>query len=210
MRAAEAWARCGALIYDPFLALAERRGMHARRRELLGQARGRVLEVGAGTGLNLEHYRPDVEELVLSEPEPGMRKRLERRVASGGHPRARVVDAGAQELPFDDHSFDHVVSTMVLCTVPDARAAIAEVRRVLRPGGRLLFAEHVRAHDDGLARWQDRLEAPWRAFAMGCRCNQPTLDLLADGGFDVEVHEHGRWRGMPPVVAPLAAGAATA
>ncbi|HYF24854.1 MAG TPA: class I SAM-dependent methyltransferase [Baekduia sp.] len=209
MSAADVWARCGAVIYDPFLALAERRGMAARRRDLLARAEGRVLEIGAGTGLNVPHYPGHVEQLVLTEPELGMRKRLERRVERAGRD-AQVVGAGAEQLPFEDDSFDHVVSTMVLCTVPEPRSAIAEIRRVLRPGGRLLFAEHLRAHEPRLARWQDRLEAPWRGFAFGCRCNQPTLDLLAEGGLQVEVHEHGRWHGMPPLVAPLAVGSASA
>jgi SAM-dependent methyltransferase len=135
------WARCGALLYDPFLALGERRGMADRRRALLAGAEGRVLELGAGTGLNVPHYPAAVRELVLSEPEPAMRAALERRVARAGHA-AQVGPAPAEALPFADDSFDTVVSTMVLCTVHDLAAAIAETQRVLRPGGRLLFIEH--------------------------------------------------------------------
>ena len=189
-----------ALLYDPVLALGERRGMAARRRTLLGDLHGRVLEVGAGTGLNLRHYPPGLD-LVLTEPDAAMAARLRRRAG-----RLPVVASGAESLPFDDASFDAVVSTMVLCTVADPAAAIRELRRVLRPGGRLVFIEHVRS-EGRLARWQDRLATPWRAVAAGCRCNQPTLELLRAGGLAVTASE-ARWRGMPPVVGPLVVGEA--
>jgi ubiquinone/menaquinone biosynthesis C-methylase UbiE len=204
----DAWARLGARVYDTILALGERRGMRERRRALLAGAAGRVLELGAGTGLNLPHYPPAVRELVLSEPEPAMRAVLERRVARSRRP-ARVLDAPAEALPFPDDAFDTVVSTMVLCTVGDVAAAIAETRRVLRPGGRLLFVEHVRAASPRLARWQDRLAGPWAAFAQGCRCNRPTDALLARE-LRLERVEHGRWRGMPALVHPLVVGEAVA
>jgi ubiquinone/menaquinone biosynthesis C-methylase UbiE len=191
-------------FYDSFLALGERRGMRERRRALLSSTRGRVLEIGAGTGLNLAHYPDAVTELVLTEPDDGMRSRLDRRAGY------RTLDAPAERLPFEDGSFDFVVSTMVLCTVEDPAAALAEIRRVLAPEGRLLFVEHVRSDSPRLARWQDRLEAPWRAFAVGCRCNRPTLGLLAASGLEVERLERARWRGMPFVVSPLAWGAARA
>jgi ubiquinone/menaquinone biosynthesis C-methylase UbiE len=206
--AAGALQRANARFYDLFLALSERRGMRQRRRALLAGASGRVLEIGAGTGLNLDHYPSAVDELVLTEPEPGMRWRLEQRAAAAGR-RVSVVEAGAEDLPFPDASFDAVVSTMVLCTVPDPIAAMAEIRRVLRPAGRLLFIEHVRADDEPrLARWQDRLEAPWRAFGEGCRCNQPTLELLDRAGLQPQRLGRDRWRGMPPIVAPLVIGEA--
>lgn len=201
-------ARFGALIYDPFLALGERRGMAARRRELLGATSGRVLEIGAGTGLNLAHYPPGVTRLVLTEPDPGMRARLERRVARAGRDGVEVSGAGAEALPFPDASFDAVVCTLVLCTVPEPDAALAEVRRVLRPGGRLVFVEHVRSDRPRLARRQDRWARPWAGFAAGCRCNQPTLELLAAAGLEVEALDRARWRGMPSVVGPLVQGSA--
>jgi ubiquinone/menaquinone biosynthesis C-methylase UbiE len=200
--------RGNARFYDAFLALSERRGMRTRRRALLAGAHGRVLEIGAGTGLNIDHYPAAVDELVLTEPEPGMCWRLQQRAAASGRD-ATVVQAGAEDLPFPDGSFDAVVSTMVLCTVPDPAAAMAEIRRLLRPGGRLLFIEHVRADDEPrLARWQDRLEAPWRAFGEGCRCNQPTLRLLDEAGLRPTRLGHDRWRGMPRIVAPLVIGEA--
>ncbi len=193
-----------AFIYDLSLVLSEKRGMAARRGELLASARGRVLELGAGTGLNLRHY-PDGVDLVVSEPDPGMRARLERRAAG----RATVIDAGAEELPFPDASFDTVVSTLVLCTVADPAAALAEVRRVLAPDGRLLLIEHVRASEPRLERRQDRLAGLWHACAMGCRCNQPTVDLLEGAGLSVEQLTPSRWRAMPAIVGPLVVGAAS-
>jgi len=199
------WARLGARLYDPFLALSERRGMAERRGALLASARGRVLEIGAGTGLNLAHYPADLDELVLSEPEPPMRARLERRVARSGRA-ASVLSAPAEALPFADGTFDTVVSTLVLCTVADAPTALRELRRVLTPGGRLLFIEHVRGGAPRLARRQDRLAGPWRAFAQGCRCNQPTLELLERQGLDVVELARASWRGMPSVVRPLVVG----
>jgi SAM-dependent methyltransferase len=204
-----AWSRLGAHLYEPFLAYGERRGMAALRRELLASARGRVLELGAGTGLNLAHYPGAVDELVLSEPEPAMRARLERRVARSGRP-ACVVAAGAESLPFADGAFDTVVSTLVFCSVGDVAASMREARRVLAPGGRLLFIEHVLGSAPRLARWQHRLAGPWRAFALGCRCNQPTMELLGREGFRVERGEAGRWHGMPALVRPLVIGAAEA
>ena len=194
-----------ARMYDPFLALGERRGMAARRGALLASARGRVLELGAGTGLNLAHYPAGLERLVLSEPDPAMRLRLERRLARSGRD-ATVVDAAAEALPFADGAFDTVVTTMVLCTVAEPRAALREARRVLAPDGRLVFAEHVRAESLRLARWQDRLAGAWGAFAQGCRCNQPTLQLLEQQGLDVVELDRARWRGMPAVVRPLVIG----
>ena len=201
--------RLSAATYDPFLWLGERRGMADRRRGLLAGARGRVLEIGAGTGLNLRHYPDQVEELVLTEPMDGMADRLERRVATGERA-ARVERAPAESLPFPDDSFDTVVSTMVLCTVEDPGRALAEIVRVLRPGGQLLFIEHLRSDQQRWARWQDRLEAPWAAFAEGCRCNRRTLELIESSPLSVGDVERGAWRGMPRLVRPLAIGRARA
>jgi ubiquinone/menaquinone biosynthesis C-methylase UbiE len=200
--------RFSARIYDPFVWLGERRGMTQHRRELLAAARGRVLEVGAGTGLNVPHYPPGLDELVLSEPVASMARRLERSAATrAGQP--RVVVAPAERLPFPDDAFDTVVSTLVLCTVPEPDGALAEIRRVLKPGGSLLFIEHVRSDVERWGRWQDRLARPWAAFAAGCRCNRNTLDLIEASGMRVaEVDRRRKWSGMPHLVRPLAIGSA--
>lgn len=177
------------------------------RAEVVGQAHGRVLEIGAGTGLNIKHYS-DVERLVLSEPQPEMAKRLKQRLEQSAVS-AEVVVTAAEQLPLDDGSFDTVVATMVLCSVSDPHGALRETRRVLAPGGRLLFIEHVRG-DAGsrLERWQDRFYRPWRAFAYGCRCNQNTLGLIGDAGLRITELDTARWRGMPPLVHPTVYGIA--
>jgi len=200
------WSRFVAAIYDPFLALGERRGMRDRRRRLLRGARGRVLEIGAGTGLNLAHYPGEIDELLLTEPVDPMARRLESRLRRSGV-RGSVLRAGAEALPVAAGSIDTVVSTMVLCTVPDPEAALDEIRRVLRPDGRLLFCEHVRSDSNRLSRWQERLAGPWEAFADGCRSNQETLGLI-ERTLRIERLEREEWRGMPGLVRPLIVGEA--
>lgn len=202
-----AWLRIMALVYDPFVWMGELAGMRQRRRTLVSGARGSVLEIGAGTGLNVGHYPDGVDELVLAEPEPAMRRRLARRVRQ--HDRAaRIVDASAERLPLPDQSVDTVVSTLVLCTVTDPECALREIARVLRPGGQFLFIEHVRAKSSRLARWQDHLFVAWRGFAGGCCCNRPIGDMIRGCGFDL-VADDAVWRGMPRIVHPLIVGHAT-
>jgi SAM-dependent methyltransferase len=202
-----AWARTFAITYDPFLWAGERAGVRTLRRELLDQARGRTVEIGAGTGLNLPHYPDGVDELLLLEPDPAMRARLDRSLRRVGR-RAQLVDAPAEDLPFADASVDTVVSTFVLCTVDHPDVALREIARVLRPGGQLLFIEHVRSDSPRLARWQDRLAGPWRRFARGCRCNRATAELILSCGFALDDAREGTWRAMPPVVRPLVSGRA--
>jgi ubiquinone/menaquinone biosynthesis C-methylase UbiE len=203
------WEHVFSALYDPLLWVGERAGMAKRREGLLSQAHGRVLELGAGTGLNLPYYPDEIEELTLTEPAAPMLPKLERRLKKAGRD-GRVVAAPAEELPFEDDSFDTVVSTLVLCTVDDARPAIDEIARVLKPGGQLLFLEHVRSDSARLARWQDRLHRPWHAFAAGCHANRPTVDLLRESPLKVEAVDHDRWSWMPALVHPLAIGSAQA
>jgi ubiquinone/menaquinone biosynthesis C-methylase UbiE len=203
------WEGVFSAIYDPLLWVGERAGMAQRRAELLGQARGQVLELGAGTGLNLPHYPDRLEELVLTEPSPPMVSRLEQRAKQSGID-SSVMVAEAERLPFEDDRFDTVVSTLVLCTVDEPRQAIDEIARVLRPGGKLLFLEHVRSDSRRLARWQDRLHRPWHAFAAGCNANRATVDMLRESPLRVEAVERDRWSWMPALVHPLAIGVAAA
>ena len=202
-----AWLRTMAVLYDPFVWLGEIAGMRRRRRTLLAEAHGRVVEIGAGTGLNVAHYPDAVDELVLTEPELGMRRKLARRLDRHGRA-ARISDAPAERLPFADASVDTVVATLVLCTVEEPERALREVARVLRPEGQLLFIDHVRSRSRFLAACQDKLLRPWRGFAGGCECNRPTLELMRACGFTVEA-DHAVWRGMPAIVHPLMVGRAT-
>lgn len=201
------WLRVMAVVYDPFLWCGEVSGMRRRRRALLAGARGHVLEIGAGTGLNVAHYPSDVDDLVLAEPEPGMRRKLALRIDGLARP-ARIVDAAAERLPLADSSVDTVVSTLVLCTVADPERALREIARVLRPDGELLFIEHVRSGSPLHAACQDKLLRPWRGFAGGCVCNRPTPDLMRACGFTVTADD-AVWRGMPAIVHPLKIGRAT-
>jgi len=199
--------RIFALAYNPFLWLGEIAGMRGLRRTLLGSARGRVVEIGAGTGLNVELYPDDLDELVLTEPDEAMRRRLTRTLQRTGRV-AQILDAPAERLPFADASVDTVVSTLVLCTVPDPERTLGEIARVLRPDGQLLFVEHVRASSRFLAAYQDALLRPWRGFAGGCYCNRPTAELMRATGFLVAADD-SVWRAMPAIVHPLIVGRAT-
>jgi SAM-dependent methyltransferase len=202
------WAGAFAVLYDPFLWVGERAGLGGLRRDLLRRASGRTVELGSGTGLNLRYYPDDVDELILTEPEPAMRARLAHRLP-GSRCAARVLDASAERLPFGDETVDTVVSTFVLCTVERPDLALREIERVLRPRGRLLFLEHVRAESPRLAYWQDRLASPWRRFAEGCHCNRATVELIRACGLELGDVREASWRAMPPIVRPLLAGAAT-
>jgi ubiquinone/menaquinone biosynthesis C-methylase UbiE len=199
--------RLFALTYDRQLAKVEQAGLGELRQKLLVEASGRVLEVGGGTGANLAYYGPEVE-LTITEPEPSMLRRLNRRVRERA-PQAEVLQAPAEELPFEDDTFDVAVSTLVLCGVDDQARALHELRRVLRPGGRLIFIEHVRSDEPGLARWQDRLNGLNRLVAC-CDCNRRTLDSISAAGFEVTEVEHTSLQKVPPFVRPLIAGSATA
>jgi ubiquinone/menaquinone biosynthesis C-methylase UbiE len=195
--------------YDRFMSKTERAGLAAQRTALLRSASGEVIEIGGGTGASLPGYGPDVSSLTITEPEVPMVRRLEQR-ARAHAPAARVLRAPAEDLPFDDAQFDVAVSALVLCTVADQPRALRELHRVLRPGGRLLFIEHVRSDEPGLSRWQDRLNWLSRIVAHGCYCNRPTLDTIRASGFTITDLERSELRDAPPFVRPLVIGTATA
>lgn len=201
------WGRGFSALYDRCFKAAEDAGLRDMRREVTAGARGRVLELGAGTGLNLELYPLDVSDLTLVEPDPHMVKQLRNRVAELGSA-AQVVEAPGEKLPFEDDSFDTVVVTLVLCTVPNPAATLAEIKRVLKPNGQFLFMEHVRSPDPGLAKWQDRLEKPWRFLGDGCHCNRDTESALKAAGFQLSDVEHPELPKAPPIVRPMAKGRA--
>jgi SAM-dependent methyltransferase len=201
------WGRIFALVYDAAFILAEWCGLRDVRKDLVGQANGRVVELGAGTGLNLGHYSENVSELLLTEPDPHMAAKLRKRAGSLALD-TKVIEAPAEELPFEDASVDTVVSTLVLCTVHDPHRTLAEVARVLRPGGVFLFAEHVRSESPWAAWWQDRLRRPWSWYACGCQCNRDTTSALQAASFLVGQIRHDRLRWISPLVRPLVVGSA--
>jgi ubiquinone/menaquinone biosynthesis C-methylase UbiE len=201
------WGRIFAAGYDSFMARPERAVLRGHRKALLDRVTGRVLEIGGGTGANLPFYGPGIDELVITEPEEPMARRLERKLAGYSLP-TRVVRAAAEALPFDDASFDFVVSTLVLCTVNDPGRALAEAHRLLKPNGQLVFIEHVRSDDPRLARWQDRLHGIQLRIGHGCNCNRRTLETITSAGFSIAELEHDTLRKAPPIVRPLIVGAA--
>jgi ubiquinone/menaquinone biosynthesis C-methylase UbiE len=183
-------------------------GLRETRREVLAPAKGRTLDIGSGTGANVYLYPPQVDELVLAEPDRHMQKVLRRKLCEGESGSTELVQASAQELPFEDASFDCVSCTMVLCTVPDPAQALIELARVIKPGGELLFLEHVRSEDPGFARKQDRLEKPWRFIADGCHCNRDSLATIESSPFTVKSVKRGHMPRSPMFMMPLIYGSA--
>ncbi len=202
-------------LYDPVMRWPERACLGAWRAELLANANGEVLEIGAGTGANLGHYpvgpasHGTITHLELTEPDPAMLARLHAKLPVSAVPSAHATAASADALPFDAGRFDTAVATLVLCSVPDLQATLAELRRVLKPGGRLLFLEHVAADDrpDRLA-WQRRLEPAWKILAAGCHLTRRTGEAIRDAGFVAETETRASMRKAPPWVRPTLRGVA--
>lgn len=201
------WNRIFAALYDRMMGEAEKAGLSAHREALLARAEGRVLEIGGGTGANLPFYRSAVAELVVTEPEEPMIRRLQPKLHGYRIP-TRVLRAPAEQLPLEEGSFDCAVTTLVLCTVAQPDRALAEIRRLLRPGGRLLFLEHVRSEDPKLARWQDRLTGIWSVVGCGCQCNRRTVETIQAAGFAVSDLRHEDFPKAAPLVRPLVIGTA--
>jgi ubiquinone/menaquinone biosynthesis C-methylase UbiE len=200
--------RFWAWMYDRMIAGPERACLATYREELLAGLRGDVIEIGGGTGANLPYYGEGVATLTVTEPSGPMIRRMGRRVGKCASD-AKLVRAAAENLPFEDDSFDAAVSTLVLCSVDDQALALGELRRVLRAGGRLVFIEHVRSEEPRLARLQERMNRVNNLVAH-CDCNRPTLDSIRAAGFSVEEVEHATLKKAPPFVRPLVVGVAVA
>ncbi len=176
------------------------------RAPALAAARGDVLEVGFGTGLNLPHYPAAVRRLVGLDPLRALERRIAKRVAAARFPVERVALSADQRIPFPDASFDCVVTTFTLCSIPDVRAALAEMRRVLRPGGVYLFLEHGRSDDPKVARRQERFEPIQRRIAGGCHLARPIDRLVREAGFEMDRLERFVQPRAPRILAEMYRG----
>jgi ubiquinone/menaquinone biosynthesis C-methylase UbiE len=179
------------------------------RQEALASAYGSVLEIGFGTGLNLPHYPRTVTKLIVLDPAVLLPARVARRIASASIP-VEVTHRSAEALPFEDHRFDCVVSTFALCTIPDPKAALKEVRRVLKPGAAYVFLEHGRSDDARVAGWQDFFNPLQQRLACGCNLNRPIEALIRGAGLQVDRLDRFRLPGVPRILGEMYRGRATA
>jgi ubiquinone/menaquinone biosynthesis C-methylase UbiE len=198
-----------AFFYDRFMAKTEEACLKEWRQGLLEQVSGEVLEIGAGTGANIKLYSDNVTKLVLAEPDKHMRKLLEKNVGSHRLENVSVISGTGEQIEADDESFDYVVSSLVCCSVMDLKASLSEVRRVLRPGGGLVFLEHVGAADGtSRRRWQNLLNPVWKTFMGNCHLNRETERALITEGFDIVQIERESMRKALPIVRPTIRGIA--
>lgn len=168
------------------------------RERVIGAAEGRVLEIGVGSGMNLPFYRSPVREVLALEPAPRLLTMAKSASRTTAMP-VNFLEASAEAIPLDERSVDTVVTTWTLCSIPQAKVALAEMRRVLRPGGKLLFAEHGQAPDASVRRWQDRLTPAWRYIGGGCHLNRPIRTMIEDAGFRIDRIETGYIPGPKPM-----------
>lgn len=196
-----------ATLYDPFMARTEQACLGAWRAELLSSARGRVLEIGAGTGANIAHYPEDVE-LTLVEPDPHMRSRLEAALAEANR-EARIVEGTLSDVEDREQAYDTIVSTLVLCSVEDVDSVVGQIFKALKPDGRLLFLEHVgAAQDTSRRRWQERIEPVWKHLAEGCHLCRDTEAALERAGFEIVAITRESLRKALPFLRPSIRGEA--
>jgi ubiquinone/menaquinone biosynthesis C-methylase UbiE len=168
------------------------------RERVVGAAEGRVLEIGVGSGMNLPFYRAPVREVLALEPAPRLLTMAKSASRTTAMP-VNFLEASAEAIPLDEYSVDTVVMTWTLCSIPQAATALAEMRRVLRPGGKLLFAEHGQAPDASVRRWQDRLTPAWRYIGGGCRLNRPIRSMIEAAGYRIDRIETGYIPGPKPM-----------
>jgi ubiquinone/menaquinone biosynthesis C-methylase UbiE len=198
-----------AFFYDRCLATAEEACLREWRQELLGQVSGHVLEIGAGTGANIDFYPETVVRLVMSEPDKNMRKQLEARLENSNLENASVSGGSAENIEADAASFDFVVTSLVCCSVTCLDTVFLEIRRVLKPSGCLVFMEHVAA-DEGSnrRRWQNRVTPLWRRLASNCHLNRETEAAMLSAGFTIREIKHESMRKVIPLVRPTIRGIA--
>lgn len=197
-----------ARFYDRLSGKAEERGQAAHRRALLAGLSGRVIEVGAGNGLNFPHYPTDIDEVVAVEPEDFLRERA-RAAAEQAPVRVQVVAGLAEQLPAEDASFDVGVASLVLCSVLDQARALGELHRVIRPGGELRFYEHVAARSPVPSMLQRAADATfWPRVGGGCHLHRDTVSAIKNAGFDIEACERFPFAALPAIALPHVRGTA--
>lgn len=195
-------------IFPKFLDLAmSSPAFRKPRRRTLARAHGRILEIGFGTGANLEHYPPDVRRIEAIDPDPFL-DRYSRPRIDASRVEVDFHHLDAEHLPFENERFDTVVSTLTLCSIPDVMHALGEIRRVLKPGGQFLFMEHGRDPRPEAARWQDRLTPLWKPLAGGCCLNRPVLELIESAGLVRDQVQSGYLRGVPTLLGYVTEGSA--
>ncbi|MDP3705846.1 MAG: methyltransferase domain-containing protein [Legionellaceae bacterium] len=198
-----------AKIYDNIMQDAEDRGLRDWRQQLLQNASGDVLELGCGTGANLEFYPDTVKRLVLIEPSVHMRKKLQTKLSSGKHANIELLNDKAECISLPDASFDAVVCTLVLCSVNHLEKTLSEIHRILRPQGKLFFIEHVAATNNMTRyKWQRRFAFLWKCIAAGCHITRHTENAIAEAGFNILEIERQSMRGVPTIVRPSIRGIA--
>lgn len=198
-----------AFFYDRFMARVERACLREWRHEILGQVGGKVLEIGAGTGANIQLYSDKVSSLVVSEPDRHMRERLTQKVIACGSEKIEVIGGSAERIEADDESFDFVVTSLVCCSVTDLPASLLEIKRVLRPGGGLAFMEHVAAASGSRRRrWQNRINPFWKTLMGNCHLNRETERAIVAAGFEIMRIERESMRRAPPILRPTIRGMA--
>jgi ubiquinone/menaquinone biosynthesis C-methylase UbiE len=198
-----------AYFYDRVMAKTEEACLKEWRHNLLQQVSGEVLEVGAGTGANIKLYSDSVTRLVLTEPDKHMRKFLKEKTGNQQLKNVSVSSGTADQIEAADESFDYVVSSLVCCSVTNLEACLREMRRVLRPGGGLVFLEHVAAADgSSRRRWQNVINPVWRTFMGNCHLNRETEQAIVTEGFDIVQIDRESMRKAPPIVRPTIRGIA--
>ena len=198
-----------AKIYDSSMRKMEKACLSAWRSDLLSEAHGDVLEIGSGTGVNLSYYPESVNSLVLTEPEPHMLDLLRSKISEGYDGKYRAESFAADGLEFPDNSFDSVVSTLVLCSVDSPEAALGEIKRVLKPGGKLFFIEHVIAKEiPRLIKWQKFFQPFWVCMCGNCHLTRDTEMYISNAGFTFHKIERINSSGGPPIVSPTIKGVA--